>query len=148
MPRYTRGTRGWMPSAISRCGDEVLASAGATLIPDPSRFASLPYRAGEGSTTFPSPSGRGGRGEGIACFDSPMTAPPGSDPPQPRKARLGEVVAAVLWSFFGVRKRAKLQADAASIRPHQVVLVGIAIAAIFVLVLLLVVRIVIRVAGA
>jgi hypothetical protein len=77
-----------------------------------------------------------------------MTALPGSDPPQPRKARLGEVVKAVLWSFFGVRKRSKLQEDAVSIRPHQVIIVGVAIAAMLVLVLLLVVRIVIRTAGA
>lgn len=77
-----------------------------------------------------------------------MTSPPGSDPPQPRKARLGEVVSAVLWSFFGVRKRNRMQQDAVSIRPHQVVLVGVAMAAVLVLVLLLVVRIVIRAAGA
>jgi Protein of unknown function (DUF2970) len=77
-----------------------------------------------------------------------MTTLPGSDPPQPRKARLGEVVKAVLWSFFGVRKRSKLQEDAVSIRPHQVIIVGVAIAAMLVFAVLLVVRIVIRTAGA
>ena len=77
-----------------------------------------------------------------------MTAPPGPDPPQPRNARFGEVVSAVLWSFFGVRKRDKMQQDAVSIRPHQVIIVGVAIAAVFVVVLLVIVRIVIRSAGA
>jgi hypothetical protein len=77
-----------------------------------------------------------------------MDSPPDPDPPPPRQARLGEVVSAVLWSFFGVRKRASLEKDAVSIRPHQVVVVGVAIAAVFVVVLLLVVRIVIRATGA
>jgi len=77
-----------------------------------------------------------------------MTSPPSPDSPPPRQASLGEVVSAVLWSFFGVRKRNKMQEDAVSIRPHQVIIVGVAIAAVFVLMLLLVVRIVIRAAGA
>ena len=77
-----------------------------------------------------------------------MTAPSGSDPPPPRQARLGEVVSAVLWSFFGVRKGSKMQEDAVSIRPHQVIIVGVALAAVFVVVMLLIVRTVIRMAGA
>jgi preprotein translocase subunit Sec61beta len=77
-----------------------------------------------------------------------MTSSPGSDPPPPRQARLGEVVSAVLWSFFGVRKGAKMKEDAVSIRPHQVIIVGVAIAALLVLILLLVARLVVRAAGA
>ena len=77
-----------------------------------------------------------------------MTSSPGSDPPPPRQARLGEVVSAVLWSFFGVRKGKHMQEDAVSIRPHQVIIVGVAIAAAIVGVVLLIVRIVIRAAGA
>ena len=76
-----------------------------------------------------------------------MTSEPSETPP-PRQARLPEVVSAVLWSFFGVRKRHKMQEDAVSIRPHQVVIVGVAIAAVFVVTLLVVVRLVIRAAGA
>ena len=77
-----------------------------------------------------------------------VTSPPSSDPPSPRQARLGEVVSAVLWSFFGVRKGSKMQEDAVSIRPHQVIIVGVAIAAVLVVVLLLIARIVVRMAGA
>ncbi len=76
-----------------------------------------------------------------------MTSPPSETPP-PRQARLGEVVSAVLWSFFGVRKRNQMQQDAVSIRPHQVIIVGVAIAAVLVVMLLLIVRMVIRAAGA
>ena len=74
--------------------------------------------------------------------------PQPSETPPPRQARLSEVVRAVLWSFFGVRKRHRMQEDAVSIRPHQVVIVGVAIAAAFVVTLLVVVRLVIRAAGA
>lgn len=72
---------------------------------------------------------------------------PVSDPP-PRPARLGDVFKAVLWSFFGVRKRASMQQDAVTIRPHQVIIVGVVVAALFVLTLLAIVRLVIRLAGA
>lgn len=73
-----------------------------------------------------------------------MTVP---DDPPPRPAKLADVFKAVLWSFFGVRKRARLQQDAATIRPHQVIIAGVIVAVLFVLVLLLVVRLVVRVAG-
>jgi hypothetical protein len=71
---------------------------------------------------------------------------PPDDPP-PRTARLIDIVKAVLWSFFGVRKRARMQEDAVSIRPHQVIIAGVVVAALFVLGLLVVVRLVIRAAG-
>jgi hypothetical protein len=74
--------------------------------------------------------------------------PPPPDPPPPRNATLREVFGAVFWSFFGVRKRRHMQRDAVTIRPHQVVIVGLAAAAIFVLALLAVVRLVLRLAGA
>lgn len=63
-------------------------------------------------------------------------------------ASLRQVVGAVFWSFFGVRKGRHMQRDALTIRPHQVVIVGVVCGALFVLALLLVVRIVIRSAGA
>ena len=71
-----------------------------------------------------------------------------SNTPPPPPARLIDIFKAVLWSFFGVRKRARMQEDAVTIRPHQVIIVGVVVAALFVLVLLLVVRVVIRTAGA
>jgi DUF2970 family protein len=74
--------------------------------------------------------------------------PPPATPPPPRKATLGEVVVTVFSSFLGIRKRSAMRRDAVNIRPHQVVLVGIALAATFVVVLVLVVRLVIRAAGA
>jgi hypothetical protein len=74
-----------------------------------------------------------------------MSAP---NDPLPPPARLTDVFKAVLWSFFGVRKRARMQQDAVSIRPHQVIIVGLVVAALLVIGLLAVVRLVIRSAGA
>ena len=72
---------------------------------------------------------------------------PDPDPP-PRPATLREVVATVFSSFLGIRKRAAMRKDAVTVKPHQVVLVGLALAAVFVVTLVLVVRLVIRTAGA
>ena len=47
---------------------------------------------------------------------------------------------AVLWSFFGVRKRSGYEQDATQLNPVHVIVAGIIAAALFVLVLLLVVR--------
>jgi hypothetical protein len=67
--------------------------------------------------------------------------------PQPRPAKLSEVFGAVFWSFFGVRKGRHMQKDALTIRPHQVVIVGLVCGAIFVAVLLVIVRTIVRSAG-
>ena len=78
-----------------------------------------------------------------------MHPEPSRPPPAPpRNATLREVVATVCSSFLGIRKRDAMRKDAGTIRPHQVVLVGIALAAVFVLTLVFVVRLVIRAAGA
>ena len=78
--------------------------------------------------------------------ESPPPPPePGSTPPQ---ASLREVVGAVFWSFFGVRKGKAMRRDAVVIRPHQVIIVGVVLAAVLVVSLLLLVRLVIRAAGA
>ena len=74
--------------------------------------------------------------------------PAENQPPPPRPARITDIFKAVLWSFFGVRKRARMQEDSVTIRPHQVIIAGLVVAALFVLGLLLVVRLVMRVAGA
>lgn len=71
-----------------------------------------------------------------------------SDPPAPRQASLLKIVAAVLWSFFGVRKRAQLEEDSALIRPHQIIIAGILVAAVFVVLLIMIARLVVRFAGA
>jgi uncharacterized transporter YbjL len=65
-----------------------------------------------------------------------------------RNATLREVFVAVFWSFFGVRKGRHMQRDAVTMRPHQVVIVGLVAAAVFVAALLLVVRLILRSAGA
>ena len=71
-----------------------------------------------------------------------MSSPP-PDPP-PRPATLPEVARTVFWSFFGVRKGAAMRKDTVSVKPHQVILVGIALAVVFVLALVLLVRLVIH----
>ena len=53
----------------------------------------------------------------------------------------------MFWSFFGVRKGRHMQKDAVTIRPHQVVIVGVVSGAIFVAVLLVIVRYIVRNAG-
>ena len=73
--------------------------------------------------------------------------PPREEPPAPpRAATLREVVGAVFWSFFGVRKGNAMRRDAVTIRPHQVVIVGIVLAALLVVSLLGLVRLVMRAA--
>lgn len=75
-----------------------------------------------------------------------MNPPSDADPPR-RPARLSDVAGAVLWSFFGVRKGKHMQDDAASIRPHQVIIVGVVFAALLVLVLIAMVRLIVRAAA-
>ena len=57
-----------------------------------------------------------------------------------RKASFGQTVRAVRWSFFGVRKRADYEADAAQLNPVHVIIVGVAAAAAFVVALLAIVK--------
>jgi hypothetical protein len=73
---------------------------------------------------------------------------PSPDDATRRNATLPEVVAAVFSSFLGIRKGKAMRKDAVAIRPHQVIVVGIVLAAVFVVSLILVVRLIIRVAGA
>jgi DUF2970 family protein len=64
--------------------------------------------------------------------------------PAPRNASLLQVIGAVFWSFFGVRRGAAMRRDAVTIRPHQVVIVGVLIAAALVATLLVIVRVITR----
>ncbi len=50
-----------------------------------------------------------------------------------RKASIFRTVQAVLWSFLGIRKQADCQTDTENLNPFHIVVVGIAIALIFVL---------------
>lgn len=59
-----------------------------------------------------------------------------------RKVRLGQTIGAVLWSFFGVRRSANHEADMAELNPLHVIAVGVIAAAIFVLGLIGLVRVI------
>ena len=57
-----------------------------------------------------------------------------------RKASIGATIKAVLWSFFGVRKRRDYEADAEQLNPVHVIIAGLIGAVIFVVTLLLIVN--------
>ena len=57
-----------------------------------------------------------------------------------RKAGFLPTLRAVLWSFFGVRRRADYEKDVAQLNPMHVIVAGVLAAVVFVLVLLAVVR--------
>lgn len=59
---------------------------------------------------------------------------------KPAGATLLQVATAVLWSFFGIRRRAEYEKDAVQLKPAQVIVAGIIGAAIFVLSLVALVR--------
>ena len=60
--------------------------------------------------------------------------------PAPRKASFGATVKAVLWSFFGVRKRSAYEKDAQQLNPVAVIVTGLLAALIFVVTLVLIAR--------
>jgi hypothetical protein len=57
-----------------------------------------------------------------------------------RKGSLSRTVRAVGWSFFGVRKARDLERDASELNPLHVVIVGVVAAALFVVVLVVLVN--------
>jgi hypothetical protein len=57
-----------------------------------------------------------------------------------RKGSLRGTVLAVVWSFLGIRRRADYAKDVAQLNPIHVVVAGVIGAALFVLVLVLLVR--------
>jgi hypothetical protein len=75
-----------------------------------------------------------------------MPAPeptPDEDPAHvPRRATLREVAGAVFWSFFGIRRKAAGERDMVTIKPLHVIVAGLLGAAIFVFVLVVLVRII------
>jgi hypothetical protein len=72
----------------------------------------------------------------------PPTDTSGKSPTEPPAASLPQIATAVLWSFFGVRKGKAMQRDVVTIKPHQVIIVGILLAAGIVAALLILVRII------
>jgi hypothetical protein len=74
----------------------------------------------------------------------PTPPPNHSDFPAPRGATLLELLSAVFWSFFGVRKGDAMRRDAVTIKPYQVIIVGIVFAAILVVTLIVLVRMITR----
>jgi hypothetical protein len=60
-----------------------------------------------------------------------------------RKASFGQTARAVFWSFFGVRKKSDYEHDAGNLNPVHVIIMGIIGAAVFVVTLLLIVKLVV-----
>jgi hypothetical protein len=57
-----------------------------------------------------------------------------------RKASFGATMKAVLWSFFGVRKKSDYEKDAAQLNPVHVIIAGLIAALIFIATLVLIVK--------
>jgi hypothetical protein len=57
-----------------------------------------------------------------------------------RNSSFGKALKAVLWSFFGVRKRRDLEADVQQLNPLHVVIVAVIAAAVFIGVLIAIVH--------
>jgi len=57
-----------------------------------------------------------------------------------RKAAIGQTLSAVAWSFFGVRRGKDHENDMARLNPVHVIIAGVLGAAVFVLMLVLLVR--------
>ena len=64
----------------------------------------------------------------------------------PARPRVGfaQTARAVLWSFFGVRRRSDYEKDASQLNPVYVIITGVAAAALFVIVLIVIVSLVVR----
>jgi hypothetical protein len=60
-----------------------------------------------------------------------------------RRMSFVATVKAVLWSFFGVRKKSAYEEDTQNLNPVHVIIAGIIAAVLFVLALLLLVKIVV-----
>jgi hypothetical protein len=61
----------------------------------------------------------------------------------PRKTSFGATMKAVFWSFFGVRKRKDYEHDAANLNPVHVIIGALIGVAVFIGILLFVVRMVV-----
>ena len=57
-----------------------------------------------------------------------------------RKLALGATIKAVFWSFLGIRKKRDLEQDVAKLNPLHVIIAGVMGAALFVVILILIVQ--------
>lgn len=57
-----------------------------------------------------------------------------------RKASFGATMKAILWAFFGVRKKSGYEQDASQLNPVHVIIAGLIAAVIFIVTLLLIVK--------
>ncbi|MGI9025489.1 MAG: DUF2970 domain-containing protein [Burkholderiaceae bacterium] len=69
---------------------------------------------------------------------------PGAGEKQSRNATFWQTARAVFWSFFGVRKRSDYERDAAHLNPVHVVIAGLIGALIFIFILILIVKSVVK----
>ena len=72
-----------------------------------------------------------------------MDREPDEAGPAKRRAGFGQTARAVLWSFFGVRRKADYEKDAAELNPVHVIIAGILAAALFIALLIIVVNLVV-----
>ena len=72
--------------------------------------------------------------------ERPAGNPPEAPPPPAKSASFLQVVEAVFWSFFGVRKGRDMSRDVGTIKPQHVIIVGVLLAAILVVTLITLVR--------
>ena len=70
--------------------------------------------------------------------------PEETPPAEPRNATFLQVVGAVFWSFFGVRKGSAMSRDTVTIKPLHVIIVGVVLAAVLVFALIGLVRLITR----
>jgi hypothetical protein len=59
-----------------------------------------------------------------------------------RNAGFAQIVGAVFWSFFGIRRKAAGERDMVTIKPFHVIIAGLLGAAIFVFVLIVLVSVI------
>lgn len=64
--------------------------------------------------------------------------------PDARRSTFLQTVKAVLWSFFGVRKRSDYENDVARLNPVHVIIAGLIAALLFVLILVMIVKTVVK----
>ena len=64
-------------------------------------------------------------------------------PPTQRKASFGKTMKAVMWSFFGIRKKSEYEKDAAQLNPVHVLIAGVIGVLIFIATLLTIVHFVV-----
>ena len=73
-----------------------------------------------------------------------MDHEPGKEVPSRSRVGFAQTARAVLWSFFGVRRKSDYEKDANQLNPVFVIITGVAAAALFVIVLIVIVNLVVR----